>query len=121
MNIKAGHKFYTPDNRGGYTLTRDLNIGDPITYSLFEPFGDVEVKKPNGAMPAWFAGQLLKLSVEMLSSVRHMEIDDTPRPKGISKHIHLDKSTMPSGVSCDDIQKHLKGCVIDASIDFDKT
>lgn len=52
--IKAGTKIFNPDGSGGYEVTADINLMDPLKSSLFKPFGDAEKPEPGCEIPPWF-------------------------------------------------------------------
>lgn len=60
MTMKAGTVLNGPDGQG-YTVTRDLNAGDPITVDCLEPFGGApDPKQSKGMrMPDWLANYFM--------------------------------------------------------------
>ena len=57
MTFRAGHIFPGP-NGSGYTLTRDVTPGQPITVDLLQPYGGAPVLVAFELLPRWLTRQL---------------------------------------------------------------
>ncbi len=58
--IKAGTKLYNPDGSGGYEVTGDIHLMQPLTSSLFKPFGNSPEPEAGKQIPSWLMYALNK-------------------------------------------------------------
>lgn len=59
--LKKGQVFQSPDGHG-YTLNRDVNVGDALAGAYFEPFGGAALLKDGEPMPRWLGNSIERQS-----------------------------------------------------------